>query len=221
MHNFDLHIHTTYSDGNPSIKDAIQAARAKNLTYLAITDHFTTTWKKFIIKTISFNNFEHYIAEIKKERELAGFNCLIGIEIDIGSNWNNIIQIPFNQFEILLFEYVDSIITLEKLGSLIQELEIKPITALAHNSYFKMANLEKFASLLVDNNIYFELNSRYITQKDESLIQKIKILKDYGVKFTLGSDAHSLRRIGDITASLSILERIHGFENVIRFDPTP
>ena len=60
MDKFDLHIHTTYSDGDPSIRDAIQAARAKNLTYLAITDHFTTSWKQSIIDTISFNNFEQY-----------------------------------------------------------------------------------------------------------------------------------------------------------------
>ena len=103
MEKFDLHVHTTYSDGNSSVKEAIQVAQAKNLIFLAITDHFTTTWKQSVIDTIDQNNFEVYRQAIIKERELARYNCLIGIEIDAGSNFNAIRQIPFNQFEIVLF----------------------------------------------------------------------------------------------------------------------
>ncbi|NVM55706.1 MAG: PHP domain-containing protein [Candidatus Helarchaeota archaeon] len=215
MEKIDLHIHTAYSDGNPSINKAIKTAREKNLTYLAITDHFTTSWKQSIIDTVNFENFGQYIAGIKKERESARFNCLVGIEIDMGSNWADIKRFPFNQFELLLFEYVDSIVTLKRLCELIQELEIKPIKALAHNSYVKMANMEMFSSLLVENNIYFELNSRYITHPDNNLITRLKILKDHGITFTIGSDAHIESRIGDTKAAVAILEKIDGFENVI------
>lgn len=215
MEKFDLHVHTTYSDGNSSVKEAIQVAQAKNLIFLAITDHFTTTWKQSVIDTIDQNNFEVYRQAIIKERELARYNCLIGIEIDAGSNFNAIRQIPFNQFEIVLFEYVDSIVTLEKLESLIQELELPSITALAHNTYFKLANLEKLSTILVKNNIYFEVNSRYLSHFDSNAINRLKILKDHGVKFTIGSDAHDKTRIGDTDLALSLLEQIDGVENLI------
>lgn len=215
MENIDLHVHTIYSDGNATIREAIQTAKEKRLDYLAISDHFTTSWKGSIMNTINFTNFKKYRNEIKKERECARFNCLIGIEIDMESSLDNIRKIPFDIFEILLFEYVDSIIMLKNIGMLIQELEIKAIVTLAHNSYFKIANLNSFSKLLVENDIYFELNSRYLNRVDQATIQKIIFLKNSGVKFRIGSDAHILSRIGDTSLSIAILEKIDGFDNLI------
>ncbi len=218
MKNIDLHIHSKFSDGNSTIKSIIETAHAKNIAHLAITDHYTTSWKKYIIKTISLKNFQKYIAEIKRERELAQVNCLVGIEIDMGSNLSDVKRIPFGDFEILLFEYVDSLVTLKDVISLKNEFEIKAITALAHNGYIKLANMETFSNLLVENDIFFELNSRYLRTSDTGIIQKIKIMKDYNVTFTLGSDAHKKNRIGDVAESLLILEAIDGFENLINLN---
>ncbi len=218
MKRIDLHIHSTYSDGTSSIKAIIQMAKAKGLSYIAITDHFTSSWKQSIIDTINFKNFEAYRQEIIKERKLISFNCLIGIEIDMDSNFEDICQIPFNKFELLLFEYVDSLVTFKKLEALIQESEIAGIKALAHNSYFKLANAEKFSKILVDNDIYFELNTRYLNRFDEEAIVRLKILNDYGVKFTMGSDAHVQERIGVVNDAVSILERLDGLENLIDLD---
>ena len=49
-----------------------------------------------------------------------------------------------------------NVLTLKEIADLIKELDIKAITALAHNSYFQRANIEVFSKILVENDIYFE-----------------------------------------------------------------
>ncbi|MFX0135097.1 MAG: PHP domain-containing protein, partial [Candidatus Hodarchaeota archaeon] len=39
----DLHIHTTYSDGQASIPEVFKIATSKKLDYIAISDHYTTS----------------------------------------------------------------------------------------------------------------------------------------------------------------------------------
>ena len=215
MEKMDLHVHSHYSDGAMSIKEAIQIAQTKGLSYLAISDHFTTSWKESIINTLKPNNFKFYCDEIRRERVLINFRCLIGIEIDMDSNWNDVLKVPFEWFEIIHFEYVDSMILLQKITSLIQNLKKRPIFTLAHNFYLKIANLEEFSRLLLDNNILFELNSRYFAQLDENSIQGLRFLREKGIQFTIGSDAHELGQIGDTKEVISILRKIEGFQNLI------
>jgi len=211
----DLHVHSHYSDGAMSVKEAIQIAQAKGISYLAISDHFSTSWKQSIINTINSSNFKLYCDEIRRERAQADFKCLIGIEIDMDSSWDDVLKIPFERFEIIHFEYVDSLPLLQKIASLIQKLKKRSIFTLAHNFYFKIANLENFSEILLDNNICFELNSRYFTQLDENSIQGLIFLREKGIQFTIGSDAHEPGNIGETKEALSILTKIDGVQNLI------
>ena len=213
--NFDLHIHTRYSDGMPSVEQAIQVGKAKNLSLIAITDHFTTSWKQSYIDSINESNYEKYIKDIMHQRKVSNFKCLIGIEVDMESKWFDIIKIPYNNFEIILFEYVNSQTSLEQIVELKEKLDLKSILCLAHNFFFQTADIEKFATILSENEIAFELNSSYLGSFDEGSIQRLKILKDNDIKFTLGSDAHDKERIGDVHRSLAILEKIDGMNNLI------
>ncbi len=211
----DLHVHSQYSDGAMSIKEAIQIAQTKDVSYLAISDHYTTSWKQDVVNTLSPNNFKSYCDEIKRERAQADFKCLIGIEIDMDSSWDDVRKVPFEWFEIIHFEYVESVDALQKIAGLIRTLKTKSIFSLAHNSYFKTANLEQFCTILLNNNICFELNSRYIAQLDEKSIQRLKFLRTKGIRFIIGSDAHEPSSIGKTREVLSILRRIEGFQNLI------
>jgi DNA polymerase (family 10) len=211
----DLHVHSQYSDGAMSIGEAIQIAQTKKISFLAISDHFTTSWKQSIINTLNPQKFKFYCDEIRKERTKANFKCLIGLEIDVGSNWDDVLKVPFEWFEIIHFEYVDSFALLTKVALFIQTLKKRSIFTLAHNSYFRNANLEKFSEILRDNNICFELNARYLAQMDENSIQRLRILREKGIQFTIGSDAHEPSKIGETKEVISILKRIEGFQNLI------
>lgn len=215
LEKMDLHVHTNYSDGAMSVKEAIQVAQSKNLSYLAITDHFTTSWKQSVIKSLNHSDFGTYRDQIKREREQANFNCLIGIEIDMDSHWDDVLKVPFDWFEIFNFEYAESMVLLKKIATLVPKLKRGSICTLAHNFYFKIANLEEFSKILLDNNICFELNARYLAQFDDNSIQRLRILREKGIQFTIGSDAHEPEKIGEMTGVLSILKKIQGFQNLL------
>ena len=66
-----------------------------------------------------------------------------------------------------------------------------------------------------NNNICFELNSRYSHYFNENS-KIIKLLIESDVKFTIGSDAHQLLRIGDVEGIYLFIQDLNGKENLIR-----
>jgi len=215
MNKIDLHTHTRYSDGMLTINEVLQVAKEKSLSCIAITDHYTTSWKLDYIKSLNKSTFDSYIDEIKKERKLLDIKCLIGVEIDTDSKWNDIIMFPFEKFEIILLEYINAIETLERFVHLIESLELNSIISLAHNSCFKQANLQLFAKILAENNIYFEINTAYHHPSDEDSVHKLMILRENGVKFTIGSDSHERGPIGETHNAYEILNTIDGMDSLI------
>ncbi len=80
----DLHMHTTASDGRNSIEQMAEAARARGLEYIAITDHSATH---------GFNNHvtaDELRRQIERVREvnaaIEGIEVLIGTETNIGTD---------------------------------------------------------------------------------------------------------------------------------------
>jgi predicted metal-dependent phosphoesterase TrpH len=49
---FNLHIHSIYSDGKNTIKKIVEKSLKLELEYIAITDHFTDSWKARVINTL-------------------------------------------------------------------------------------------------------------------------------------------------------------------------
>lgn len=81
---FNLHTHTTYSDGRLSPEEVVQAALAGGLTHVAITDHFEST-KLSSRQVVTPRRFGGYVDHL---RELAAayagrIEVLAGIEIDL------------------------------------------------------------------------------------------------------------------------------------------
>jgi DNA polymerase (family 10) len=80
----DLHVHTKESDGNHTLEELVDGARAKGYEYIAITDH-----SKGLGIANGLN--EERVMEEKKEidalnKKLKGFKILFGIEVDIKSD---------------------------------------------------------------------------------------------------------------------------------------
>jgi DNA polymerase (family 10) len=78
----DLHMHTTASDGAASIEQMVQAAKARGLSYIAITDHSQR------VSMARGLNAERVLAQWKeidaiRPRLPKGFTVLKGIECDI------------------------------------------------------------------------------------------------------------------------------------------
>ena len=77
----DLHMHTTASDGSASIREMAEAAKARGLKYIAITDH---SKRVSMANGLDATRLRQHWAEIRKVREeVTGIEILCGIECDI------------------------------------------------------------------------------------------------------------------------------------------
>ncbi|MHA1379023.1 MAG: PHP domain-containing protein [Candidatus Helarchaeota archaeon] len=222
----DLHIHTTYSDGQATISEVFNIASQKKLDYFAISDHFTTTSKQYIIPTLNLDNIDTYIEEINENKKKNPNNCFLGIEIDCESNFEDIEELPLEKFELFNFEDVFSINLLNKVCNLIIDKKLKGIFCLAHPSihlydghYPVNAKFIKkqLAPILRDFNIAFELNSRYTRRWLDSKL-KILVLMEEGVRISVGSDAHSKFDIGEVFLQYNFLKDCGMINKIIKLE---
>ncbi len=77
----DLHMHTTATDGEATLEEMIEAARARGLTYIAITDH---SKRVTMARGLNAERLLEQWDEIDRvQAKLKGFKVLKGCEVDI------------------------------------------------------------------------------------------------------------------------------------------
>jgi DNA polymerase (family X) len=77
----DLHCHSTWTDGTASIAEMAEAAKARGLKYLAITDH---SKRVTMVNGLDADRIRQQWAEIDKLKgRLRGITVLKGVEVDI------------------------------------------------------------------------------------------------------------------------------------------
>lgn len=87
----DFHTHTVFSDGLSTVRECVTAAREKGLAALGISDHsFTPFDTSYCMRPDT--HLEMYVKTVRAEqyraREEDGFQLLLGIEHDFGSEIN-------------------------------------------------------------------------------------------------------------------------------------
>lgn len=77
----DLHLHTSWSDGQHTPEEMAARAREKGYSYIAVTDHSQSLK---IAHGLSLERFLEQLREIREfNNKLTGFRVLTGIEVDI------------------------------------------------------------------------------------------------------------------------------------------
>lgn len=77
----DLHMHTTESDGTASLREMVDAAKARGLKYIAITDH---SKRVSMARGLDGTRLRKQWKEIDKLRgQISGIDVLKGVECDI------------------------------------------------------------------------------------------------------------------------------------------
>lgn len=81
----DLHMHSTWSDGDASIREMAEAARARGYSHIAITDHSAYLGVTGGVTPERLRQQAAEIAELNAEYSKAGidFRILHGVEVDI------------------------------------------------------------------------------------------------------------------------------------------
>jgi DNA polymerase (family 10) len=209
----NLHIHSKFSDGRNSIDEIVRKAIKLEMDYIGITDHFSNSWKANVIPTLnSLNKIQLYLQQIDECQDYLGKEqgliILKGIEVDLSSTKSYIIRNlnPF-QFDLILFEYLESYEGLQFIQSIINHWKnakspstISPLLILAHfdPSLFIYSEFNPLINFLRRNDIIFEFNSSYshfYAKKNELFFQK---LKEQNIMVSIGCDSHNLFNLASI-----------------------
>ena len=218
----NLHCHSIFSDGRNSIREIVMKSIKKGLDYLAITDHFSDSWKSDLIPTLNTTEkIQEYIAQISDYQKYLKKNnkklkLYKGIEIDLGCSFNFIKQlIRPNDFDLILFEYLETPEGLAYIRSLIEYWKKSnsinnnlPLLGLAHfdPSNFIYQGLDQLILFLKKYNIYYEFNSsyyEYFSRRNELFFKK---LKEQNISVAIGSDVHDSSGLDDIEEPFEMIK---------------
>jgi histidinol phosphatase-like PHP family hydrolase len=217
----NLHIHSNYSDGKQNIRKIIEKSLRLKIDYIALTDHFTNSWKAWVSTLNNKNTIREYLDKLLDcQNYLTGNNksliLLKGIEIDLGSTEQFIKTfLKANEFDLILFEYLQSYETIAFVKNIIQHWKKQlteknnfPVLGLAHfdPSYFMLGNLDILMKFLKKYEIYFEFNSSYpsfYSPKYERFFDKLKV---YGIPVGIGCDSHNLGTLDNIEEPIEMIK---------------
>lgn len=224
--NVNFHIHSKFSDGENTIHKIVDASLKLGLEYIAITDHFSNSWKSKLIPTLdSHEKINNYLKKIKyckhflqnsKEHAV----LFTGIEIDVGSSKEYIYNfINPKKFDLILFEYLESFEGIAFIKNLINHWNLKikhqkfPIFGLAHfdPSLFMYDGISILLNFLEDYMIYFEFNSSYSQFYSRKYQFFFEELKEHDIPITIGCDSHDLKSLNNGEEPLQMI-KYYGLE---------
>jgi histidinol phosphatase-like PHP family hydrolase len=197
----DYHVHTNYndhSDSNLTVKNVVIEAERKGLEIIALTEHVreSSEW---------IHNYLNDIANCKKKTKV---KVIPGFEAKILSDGNIDCRedIARDYFIIASFhtKYYDKAIWINALKKVIENKYVNVIGHLAPESSFQIniEEIEEFAKLLSKHDKIVEVNAKYKRPPENW----VKIFIKRGVRFHLGSDAHSLSEIGNYASIIKLIK---------------
>ncbi|MBM3118580.1 MAG: PHP domain-containing protein [Chloroflexi bacterium] len=195
----DLHVHTTYSDGNSELRAVVDKAIALGIKDLGITDHYgDLEWYSIT----SITQLDEYIAELTGLKQLyqPKINIWIGLEMSI---LNGLPFLQLNKLDYALFEDVEMGPRLSHLVSQVKP-QLKIPVGIAHA---QVIFLEKSADILEKEKIFIELNTHYPDRYRSNWARSIwHKLASRDIRLSVGSDAHDTKRIGDTGDAIRFME---------------
>jgi len=228
---FDLHTHTKYSDGRSPVVDNVRVAEAGGLSVVAITDHLFDSRKidwvdNMLSEVRNISSKVRVLAgvegvilnpagEISVDEDTARKLDLVLVDLStrtegIGSNpptnRKELIQNTANAYiNVCQNDVVDIVAHPFNLGRFAYEVYLDEIPR---------GSLEKVAGAFVKGNKVFEIMNLMawwfpdvpIEKFTKDYVNLVKIFAREGVRFSLGSDAHSDCGVGNLTWSRRVVK---------------
>jgi len=193
----DLHIHTDWSDGKASLEKMAQAARARGLSAIAITDHFRFSQA---IGGLSGDDLRRQIDEIARiNAELRELRLLAGVEANIARDGS--IDVPNRLLKLLDFVIVAvhshfRLSREEMTKRLIKAVETEGVHLLAHPTGRKIGERPAYEAdwqAVFDHaakaGTALEINANPI--RLDLRAEHVRQAIDAGAKLAIGTDAHA------------------------------
>ncbi|MDI9645339.1 MAG: PHP domain-containing protein [Archaeoglobales archaeon] len=194
----DLHIHSNYSDGKGSIAEIARIAKRKNLKKIAIVDHNSFNERKA----------KRRQEEIDDASSAFGVKIYSGIECDIEEDGK--IYLPDFDFDIVIASIHSNLDGLKYYERIIKCVETYEVHVVAHvfSPIFGFeSRIEELDRKLVDAmknaEVAVEINSLHKCPDVDFLM----MCDEAGLYYSIGSDAHEISRVGEVSWSLKKAKR--------------
>ena len=187
----DYHVHSSYNDHSAldlTVKNALDRAAEVGLKTLAFTEHVrrSSSW------------VPQYIQEIKNLREGSMTNVIIGFEAKILSDGSIDCLEEYSEAYLVIASfhsvYSDKKKWMDALIKTIENPHVNVIGHLAPEPTFHIdgGEIDFVASMIVRHGKTVEINAKYHRPPRDWILS----FREKGVRFHLGSDAHSVSEIG-------------------------
>jgi histidinol phosphatase-like PHP family hydrolase len=206
----DMHLHTSKSDGRDSLHNMVEAAEAKGLDLIAITDHGPGHGSGIT---------ERQALETKREAELLQPNyhvkILSGIEAEILSTGEVVLD-GREGLDIVLASYHAAPSVEVYYQAVLRAVTDPKVDVLAHHAWVtgRFVPITKYDDMLVElmaaHGVAIEVNSKHALPSWDFLLK----CKEKGVKYTIGSDAHKAADVGSVAWARNTARHIYGNEGL-------
>lgn len=227
--NFDLHIHSSWSDGVSTCREIVEYATSKNMRVIGFSDHFSTDPEKSPRLTQRLPDYYEEIRFLQREFKKQ-ISIKAALEVDARTydflSQKSIEALTSQKFDYYLFEYVtdpysyypietrDPEIIISKIKKFKEILSDFCPVGIAHMEvrFLEDDKLEKIIDKLAEATLFVELN----TSKDNYKHEKFKsIMEREDIKLSIGTDAHIKTRIGKIEYPLNLVKSYNATNRLI------
>ncbi|MEM3587668.1 MAG: PHP domain-containing protein [Candidatus Jordarchaeaceae archaeon] len=227
--NFDLHIHTNWSDGVSTCREIVEYATSKNMSLIGFSDHFSTDPEKNpkIIQRLQdyYEEIRSLGREFKKQIKIKAALEVDARTYDFLSN-ESVEILTSQNFDYYLFEYVTdpySYFPIETRDPEIIILKIKRFREILSDScpvgiahmdlrFLNEDKLKKVIDKLSEAALFVELN----TSKNNYRHEKFKyIMEREDIKLSIGTDSHIKTHIGNIEYPLNLIKSYNATNRLI------
>ena len=192
----DMHIHTTWSEGEASIKEMALAAKERGLKYITVADHSQSMG---MVQGLTPEKAEQQQKEIAKvNRELKGFHVFSGVELDVRADGT--LDFPDDVLE--LFDFVTVSIhsgfsqsrkqITKRLRNAMENPHVRaighPTGRLINKRDPYNVDLGEIIDIAASTGTALEINAHYYRLDLDDI--HARAAQEAGVKLVINSDAH-------------------------------
>ncbi len=199
----DCHIHSSFSDGNTSIRRIVEQAVKLRLEMIVIVDHF---WPSLGSTRGGIGLIKERRASIETVREeYPRIRILEGAEVDINSDGTMApVAGGLEQFDIVIGSVHWASDSKHWASAVTRAADRERFEILGHWSGYLSSYRDEHGSMVADalarNGIAVEISARYELRFEEFLTTA----KNKGCMFTLGSDSHHVSEIGRLRDQIQL-----------------
>jgi DNA polymerase (family 10) len=193
----DLHVHTNASDGKSTLREMVEAAKARGYEYVAITDH---SKHATVARGLDARRLGRQLDEIEKLNEgMDGFRILKSSEIDILSDGKlDLSEKMLERLDVVVaaVHYKFELDARKQTERILRAMDNKYLSILAHPTGRLLGerpgyslDIERVIEGAKQRGVTLELNAHPARLDLDDV--HCRLCKEMGVKLVISTDAHS------------------------------